>query len=97
MEKIKKEKIKQILKEFFSKADVADFYFIKGLKEFSNSILIKSKKVDPEKLPEANLILKKELGDPAIELLSWFDNVGGFIPKKMFIKSRFFLHLKLKK
>ena len=89
MEKIKKEKIKQILKEFFSKADVADFYFIKGLKEFSNSILIKSKKVDPEKLPEANLILKKELGDPAIELLSWFDNVGGFIPKKNVYKIPF--------
>ncbi len=44
MEKSKKEKIKLFLTEFFSKADEAEFYFIKGLKEFSDSILIKSKK-----------------------------------------------------
>ena len=50
MEKLKKEKIKLIFTQLFSKADSAEFYFIKGLKEFSNSILIKSKK----------LIMKKE-------------------------------------
>ena len=90
MEKFKKEKIKQALKELFSKADDAEFYFIKSLKEFSNSVLIKSKKVDTEKLSEANLMLKKELADPAIELLNWVETVGGLIPKKNVYKIPFF-------
>jgi hypothetical protein len=90
MEKVKREKIKQALKELFSKADDAEFYFIKTLKEFSNSVLIKSKKVDSEKLSEANLLLKKELADPAIELLNWIDTVGGIIPKKNVYKIPFF-------
>lgn len=90
MEKSKKEQIKFILTHFFSKADEAEFYFIKGLKEFSNSILVKSKKVDSDKLSEANLLLKKELADPAIEFLNWIDNVGGMIPKKNVYKIPFF-------
>jgi len=44
MEKLKKEKIKSILLQQFTKADKAEFYFIKTLKEFSNSLLVKSKK-----------------------------------------------------
>jgi len=90
MEKSKKEKIKSILTQLFSKDDAAEFYFIKSLKEFSNSVLIKSKKVDTEKLSEANLMLKKELADPAIELLNWIETVGGLIPKKNVYKIPFF-------
>ena len=89
MEKLKKEKIKSILTQFFSKADAAEFYFIKGHKEFSSSILVKSKKIDSEKLLEANLLLKKELADSAIELFNWIDNVGGMIPKKNVYKIPF--------
>ena len=90
MEKLKKEKIKSILTQFFFKADEAEFYFVKRLKQFSDSILIKSKKVDSEKSLEANLVLKKELADPAIELLNWIDTVGGIIPKKNVYKIPFF-------
>ncbi len=90
MEKVKKEKIRQSLKAIFTKADEAEFYFIKSIKEFSNSILIKSKKVDLEKLPEANLLLKKELADPTLELLSWIETVGELIPKKNVYKIPFF-------
>ena len=92
MEKSKKEKIKLILTQFFSKADVVEFFLVKGLKEFSNSILVKSKKVDSEKLLEANLVLQKELADPAIELLNWIDNVGAIIPKKNVYKIFFFFN-----
>lgn len=90
MEKLKKEKIKSILTQFFLKADEAEFYLVKKLKEFSNSILIKSKKVDKEKTEEANLFLKKELSDPSIELLNWIKTVGGIIPKKSIYKTPFF-------
>ena len=89
MEKSKKEKIKSILTQLFSKADAAEFYFIKSLKEFSNSILIKSKKFDKEKIQEVNLLLKKELSDPSIELLNWIETVGGLIPKKNVYKIPF--------
>jgi len=90
MEKTKKEKIRLILTGLFSKADAAEFYLIKTLKKFSNSILIKSKNVVTEKLLQANLVLKKELSDPSVELLSWVDNVGGIIPKKNIYKIPFF-------
>lgn len=96
MEEAKKEKIKQALRELFSQADAADFYFIKGLKELSSSILIRSKKIDPEKLLEANFVLKKELVDPAVELLSWIDNVGEIIPKKNVYKIPFFSTAEIK-
>jgi len=85
-----KKKIKAILTQFFSKADAAEFYFIKSLKAFSDSILIKTKKVDKEKIEEANLILRKELNDPCIELLNWIETVGGVIPKKNVYKIPFF-------
>lgn len=90
MEKSKKEKIKSILAQLFSKDDAAEFYFIKSLKEFSNSVLVKSKKVDTEKLSATNLMLKKEFADPATELLNWIDTVGGLIPKKNVYKIPFF-------
>lgn len=89
MEKLKKEKIKSILTQLFSKADVAEFYFIKSLKAFSDFILMKTKKVDAEKLSEANLFLKKELNDPNVALLNWIDTVGGLIPKKNVYKIPF--------
>lgn len=90
IEKLKKEKIKLVLTQLFSKADAAEFYLIKSLRAFSNSILIKSKKVDNEKRVEANLLIKKELSDPSVELLSWIDTVGGIIPKKNIYRIPFF-------
>lgn len=90
MEKSKKEKIKLILTKLFSKADKAEFYFVKSLKKFSNSIIVKSKKNEEEKIAEANLLLRKELSDPAIGLLNWIDTVGGMIPKKNIYKIPFF-------
>jgi len=96
MEKLKKEKIKSILTQFFLKADEAEFYFVKSLKQFSNSILVKSKRVDNEKLLKANLLLKKELADPTIELLNWIDTVGGVIPKKNTYKIPFFSTFEIK-
>ncbi len=96
MEKLKKEKIKTILSQFFSKGDEAEFYFIKTLKEFSHSILIKSKKAGPKKIVKANLLLKKELSDPSIELLNWIDTIGGIIPRKNVYKIPFFLTSEIK-
>src|SRR3989339_113536 len=90
MEKLKKEKIKSILSQFFLKVDEAEFYFVKSLKQFSDLILVRSKKIDSKKLSEVNLLLKKELANPAIELLSWIDTVGGIIPKKNVYKIPFF-------
>ena len=90
MEKTKKEKIQTILTQLFSRADGAEFYLVKSLKQFSNSILIKSKKLDDKKISEANLLLKNELGDPTLELLNWIDTVGGLIPKKNIYKIPFF-------
>ncbi len=90
MEKLKKEKIKSILTQLFSKADAVEFYFVKSLKQFSNSILVKSRKVNNKKIIEANLLLKKELSDPAVELLNWIDTVGAVISRKNIYKFPFF-------
>ncbi len=96
MEKTKKEKIQSILASFFLKTDEAEFYLIKSLKQFSNSILVKSKKVDENKISEASLFLRKELDDPTFELLNWIDTVDGMIPKKNIYKIPFFSTEKIK-
>ena len=44
MEKTKKIKIKEILSQHLSKNEKAKLYFVKGLKNHSNSIVIKAKK-----------------------------------------------------
>lgn len=91
MEKTKKIKIKEILTQRFSKNDKLLFYFVKGLKDHSNSIVIKAKKnFDKAQFDELNLLLRKELRDPSIELLGWIDTVGGLIPKKNIYKIPFF-------
>lgn len=91
MEKTKKIKIKEILTQRFSKNDKALFYFVKGLKNHSNSIVIKAKKnFDKAQFDELNFLLRKELNDPSIEFLGWIDTVGGLIPKKNIYKIPFF-------
>lgn len=91
MEKAKKIKIKEILSQRFSKNDKALFYFVKGLKNHSNSIVIKANKnFDKVQFDELNLLLRKELSDPSMELLGWIDTVGGLIPKKNIYKIPFF-------
>lgn len=51
MEKTKKEIIKSILTQVYDKNDFTDFYFIKSKNNFTNSVIIKIKKVQ-KKLTE---------------------------------------------
>ena len=91
MEKIKKSQIKVIMNQRFSKKDKALFYLVKGLKNHSNSIIIKAKNsFEKSQVDELNFFLRKELSDPAIELFNWIDTVGGLIPKKNIYKFSFF-------
>lgn len=91
MEKSKKNQIKTILNQRFSKKDKALFYFVKGLKNHSNSIIIKTKNnFGKSQVDELNFFLRKEISDPAIELFNWIDTVGELIPKKNVYKFPFF-------
>ena len=91
MEKIKKSQIKVILNQRFSKKDKVLFYLVKGLKNHSNSIIIKAKNpFGKSQVDELNFLLRKELRDPAIELFNWIDIIGGLIPKKNIYKFPFF-------
>ncbi len=86
MEKIKKDQIKIILNQRFSKKDKALFYLVKGLKNHSNSIIIKAKiPFGKSQVDELNFFLRKELSDPVIELFNWIDTVGGLIIADRFI------------
>lgn len=89
MEKTKKVKIKSILTQVYNKHDLAEFYFIKSKNVSSNSVIIKTKKINKNKIKETNLLLKRELIDPSIELLNWIETVGKLIPRKNVYKNPF--------
>lgn len=91
MDKNKKEAIKKVLEKNFSKSNKAKFFFTKGLKEFSSSLIIKTQNtLDQAKIDQVEIVLRKEINDPAIELLQWIDTIGGLIPKKNIYKIPFF-------
>ena len=91
MIKTEKEKIKTILAQSFKKTDKTQFYFVKGLKQYSNSIVVKGKNnFDKKILNDVKLILRQELKNSVIELYEWIDTVGGLIPKKNIYKIPFF-------
>ena len=82
MNKDKKKLIKEILENNFTKNDNAKFFLTKGLKSFSNSIIVKTRATfDLGKLDDIELILRKEVNDPEIALLLWIDTAGGLISK----------------
>lgn len=91
MIKNKKNDLKNSLGKVFSKNDKAKFYFVKGLKDYNETIVVKTKKeIDPKKLKSIKGVLQKELQAPYLELLQWLDTVGGLIPKKNIYKIPFF-------
>ncbi len=91
MIKIQKEKIKSILAKKFTKKDKIQFYFVKGIKKYSNSIITKNKSgSDLEKNRKIEVVLRNELKNPLVELLDWVDTVGGLIPRKNIYKVPFF-------
>jgi hypothetical protein len=91
MNKYKKKLIKEVLEKNFSKTNKAKFFLTKGLKQFSNSLIIKTRaNLDQRKIAQVELLLQKEVNDPTIELLLWIDSVGGLIPKRNIYKIPFF-------
>jgi len=91
MIKNKKNDLKKSLEKTFSKDDKAKFYFVKGLKEYNETIVVKTKnEIDPKKLKSIKEIVQKDLQAPYLELLQWLDTVGGLIPKKNIYKVPFF-------
>lgn len=91
MIKIQKEKINSILAKKFTKKDKIQFYFVKGIKKYSNSIIIKNKlKLDFGKNKNIESSLRNELKNPLVELFDWIDVVGGLIPRKNIYKIPFF-------
>jgi hypothetical protein len=91
MNKDKQKLIRATLEKNFTKSHHVKFFLTKGLKSFSNSLIVKSKSsIDQNKLEEIELILQKEVNDPAIELLLWIDTIGGLIPKSHIYKIPFF-------
>ncbi len=91
MDNDKKKVIKEVLVMNFSKKDKAKFFLIKGLKQFSNSLIIKTQaNLDQKKIDQIELILQKKVNDPTIELLLWIDTIGGLIPKHYLYKTPFF-------
>jgi hypothetical protein len=73
MIKTEKEKIKTILAQSFKKTDKTQFYFVKGLKQYSNSIVVKGKNnFDKKILNDVKLILRQELKNSVIELYVLF-------------------------
>ena len=91
MIKMQKEKIKSIFVKNFINKDKIQFYFVKGISKYSDSIIIKNKsECDSEKIKEVEIILRNELKNPLVELLDWVDTVGGLIPRKYLYKVPFF-------
>ncbi len=91
MIKMQKEKIKSIFVKNFINKDKIQFYFVKGISKYSDSIIIKNKsKCDSEKFKEVEIILRNELKNPLVELIDWVDTVGGLIPRKYLYKIPFF-------
>lgn len=91
MIKSKKNDLKNSLGKVFSKNDKAKFYFVKGLKDYNETIVVKTKNViDSKKLKSIKDVLQKDLQAPYLELLQWMDTVGGLIPKKNIYKIPFF-------
>jgi hypothetical protein len=91
MIKTQKEKIKSVLAQNFKKSDQSQFYFVKGVNDFSNSIIIKTKEVfEQKKLDELKFLLRNELQNSTLEIFEWLNIVGGFIPKKSIYKIPFF-------
>ncbi len=90
MEKTKREKVRNVLTKVFNREDSSEFYFVKSKNEFSNSIIIKTKKASSDKIRKASLLLKRETFDPHLELLVWIDTVGKLIQKKDVYKKTFF-------
>jgi len=91
MNKAEKEKIKTVLVNNLNKADDAQFYFVKGLEEFSNAIVVKSKSVLISKnVPELIVLMRDELKNPQLDIFKWLDVVGDLIPKKNIYKVPFF-------
>jgi hypothetical protein len=89
--KKKKELVKKILAQNFSKKDKAKFYFTKGQKKWANFLIVKTfKKIEPQKIEQVKLSLRSELIDPTIELLQWIDTIGGLIPRNNIFKIPFF-------
>lgn len=87
-----KKTIKEVLEKNFLKSDKAEFYFVKGLKQFSKTVIIKAKKsIENDKVIQVRGQLRKELKDPVVDLLQWIDTVGGVIPKKNIYKIPFFI------
>ncbi|MDD4973849.1 MAG: transglycosylase SLT domain-containing protein [Bacteriovorax sp.] len=91
MIKNKKNDLKKSLEKVFSKDDKAKFFFVKGLKDYNETIVVKTKnEIDSKKLKSIKGVLQKELQAPYLELLQWLDTVGGLIPKKNIYKFPFF-------
>lgn len=86
-----KKTIKEVLEKNFSKSDKAEFYFVKGLKQFSKIVVVKTKKyIEDDKVIQVRSQLRKKLRDNTLDLLQWIDTVGGLIPKKNIYKIPFF-------
>ncbi len=91
MLKKNKDALKEVLAKNFQKSEKAKFYQVKGLKKYSKTVIIKTvKKIDEKKLNQVQGVLRKQLNDPAIELLKWIDTVGGLIPRKNIYKAPLF-------
>ncbi len=91
MNKEIKEKIKETLSKLLSKKDNAQFFLTKGLKNFSNTVVVKNKKND-SLFPLQNIskLVKEVTQNQYIEFLDWADTVGNLIPKKNIYKIPFF-------
>jgi hypothetical protein len=91
MLKNKKNLIRKSLERQFQKTDKAKFYFVKGLKEHRNTIIVKSKKIlSDDEINRTKGVLQKDLNDPLLELLQWAQSLSNLIPKKNIYKEPFF-------
>lgn len=91
MLKDKKKLLQKSLEKQFQRTDKAKFYFVKGLKEYRNTVIVKSK--NPFSIDQMNQtkgVLQKDLNDQLLELLQWTKSLGDLIPKKNLYKDPFF-------
>lgn len=92
--KDQKQIISELLERLFNKEDKISFYFMKKGRSSSNNEAIISyktrKKIDSEKIKQAEVLLQKETGQTDLKLMRWREVIAEIVPASKVFKIPFF-------